>query len=53
MLTRSATIADIAEKIAARQKVYVAAMRADLDRLTRELGDGPVQEALKIVESHE
>jgi hypothetical protein len=44
------TIAEIAERIAERRKVYQAAMRADVDRLTREHGERPVREALRLIE---
>jgi hypothetical protein len=42
-------IAVIADQIAARRRVYDEALAADLRRLAKAHGDGPVQEALRLV----
>jgi len=43
-------VADIAEHIIARRRLYSSAYEADITRLTREYGAGPVQEALALIE---
>lgn len=43
-------IADLADRIAARQQVYRSAYNADLDRLRRQHGHGPVSDALRMLE---
>jgi hypothetical protein len=43
-------IADIADKIVDRREVYSRAYRADLDRLARQHGPGPVADAVALIE---
>jgi N-formylglutamate amidohydrolase len=45
-------VADIAEYIAARTKLYDAAFEADLRRLRAAHGSSPVIEALRLLEQH-
>jgi hypothetical protein len=46
-------VADIAERIVERRKIYTAAYECDLRRLSAEHGDGPVQDALAMIETHD
>ena len=43
-------VADIAEQIEARRRVYEGAFAADMARLRAQHGDGPVDEALQLIE---
>jgi hypothetical protein len=43
-------VAEIAERIAERRKLYAAAYQADVDRMAREHGEHAVREALRMIE---
>ena len=43
-------VAEIAQRIAERRKLYAAAYQADVDRMTREHGADAVREAMLLIE---
>jgi hypothetical protein len=45
-------IADLAEYVAGRCRIYDAAFEADITRLRARHGTGPVIEALRLLEQH-
>jgi hypothetical protein len=46
-------IADLAEKITTRLSVYRSALAADMRRFRTQFGDGPVYEALQLIEQRD
>jgi hypothetical protein len=43
-------IADLADRIAARRRVYDEALAADMRRLAKAHGDGPLRDALRLLD---